>query len=127
MSLKRIYVLRTNKLQSSQAVKTNKLKSSQLIKYFCVNDNALKSSQLIVSATRRSRYIKIPLSRYFDVTTMDARKSAIFAIQFVKPILQTITHMEVVYVTMGNPAFWLFLHLTGVHFRGDLITVTTRW
>ena len=58
---------------------------------------------------------------------MDARKSAIFAIQFVKPNLQTITHMEVVYKTMGNPAFCLFLYLTGVHFRGELITVTARW
>ena len=27
---------------------------------------------------------------------------------------------EVVYVTIGNPAFCLFLYLTGVHFRGEL-------
>ena len=48
---------------------------------------------------------------------MDTRKSAIFAIQSVKPILQTITHLAVVYVTTGNPLFCLFLYLTGVHFR----------
>ena len=46
-------------------------------------------------------------------------KKAILAIQFVKPILQTITHLEVVYVTIGNPAFFLLLYLTGVHFRGE--------
>ena len=28
--------------------------------------------------------------------------------------------MEVVYVAIGNPAFWLALHLTSVHFRGEL-------
>ena len=28
--------------------------------------------------------------------------------------------MEVVYVTIGNPAFCLALYLTGVHFRGEL-------
>ena len=28
--------------------------------------------------------------------------------------------MEVVYVTIRNPAFCLFLYLTGVHFRGEL-------
>ena len=28
--------------------------------------------------------------------------------------------MEVVYVKIGNPAFRLFLNLTGVHFRGEL-------
>ena len=28
--------------------------------------------------------------------------------------------MEVVYVTVGNPAFCLALYLTGVHFRGEL-------
>ena len=27
---------------------------------------------------------------------------------------------EVVYVTVGNPAFFLFLYLTTVHFRGEL-------
>ena len=27
---------------------------------------------------------------------------------------------EVVYVTIGNPAFCLALYLTGVHFRGEL-------
>ena len=27
---------------------------------------------------------------------------------------------EVVYVTIGNPVFCLFLNLTGVHFRGEL-------
>ena len=27
---------------------------------------------------------------------------------------------EVVYVTIGNPAFCLFLYLTGVRFRGEL-------
>ena len=27
---------------------------------------------------------------------------------------------EVVYVTIGNPAFCLFLYLTGVHFWGEL-------
>ena len=29
-------------------------------------------------------------------------------------------HEEVVYVTVGSPAFCLFLYLTGVHFRGKL-------
>ena len=28
--------------------------------------------------------------------------------------------IEVVYVTVGNPAFCLALHLTSVHFRGEL-------
>ena len=28
--------------------------------------------------------------------------------------------LEVVSVTIGNPAFCLFLYLTGVHFRGEL-------
>ena len=28
--------------------------------------------------------------------------------------------LEGVYVTIGNPAFCLFLYLTGVHFRGEL-------
>ena len=28
--------------------------------------------------------------------------------------------LEVVYVTIGNPAFCLALYLTGVHFRGEL-------
>ena len=28
--------------------------------------------------------------------------------------------LEGVYVTVGNPAFCLFLYLTGVHFRGEL-------
>ena len=28
--------------------------------------------------------------------------------------------MEVVYVTIENPAFFLFLYLTGIHFRGEL-------
>ena len=28
--------------------------------------------------------------------------------------------IEVVHVTIGNPAFCLFLHLTGVYFRGEL-------
>ena len=28
--------------------------------------------------------------------------------------------MEVVYVTIWNPALCLFLYLTGVHFRGEL-------
>ena len=51
---------------------------------------------------------------------MDARQSAIFAIQFVKPILQAIIHLEIVYVTIENPAFSLFLYLTGVYFRGEL-------
>ena len=27
---------------------------------------------------------------------------------------------EGVYVTIGNPAFWLFLYLTGVHFQAEL-------
>ena len=27
---------------------------------------------------------------------------------------------EVVYVTIGNPAFCIALYLTGVHFRGEL-------
>ena len=30
---------------------------------------------------------------------------------------------EGVYVTIGNPAFCLFLYLTGIHFRGTLSTV----
>ena len=29
-------------------------------------------------------------------------------------------YTEVVYVIIGNPAFCLALHLTGVHFRGEL-------
>ena len=28
--------------------------------------------------------------------------------------------LEYVYMKIGNPAFWLFLYLTGVHFRGEL-------
>ena len=28
--------------------------------------------------------------------------------------------LEVVYVTIGNPAFCLLLYLTGLHFRGEL-------
>ena len=28
--------------------------------------------------------------------------------------------LEVVYVTIGNPVFCLFLHLTEIHFRGEL-------
>ena len=28
--------------------------------------------------------------------------------------------IEVVYVTIGNPAFCVALYLTGVHFRGEL-------
>ena len=28
--------------------------------------------------------------------------------------------IEVVYVTLGNPAFYLALYLTGIHFRGEL-------
>ena len=51
---------------------------------------------------------------------MDARKSAIFAICYVKPILQTIIHLEVVYVTLENSAFCFFLYLTGIYFRGEL-------
>ena len=27
---------------------------------------------------------------------------------------------EVAYVTIGNPAFYLFLYLTGIHFRDEL-------
>ena len=27
---------------------------------------------------------------------------------------------DVVYVTIGNPAFCLFLYLNGIHFRGEL-------
>ena len=30
------------------------------------------------------------------------------------------TPMQVVYVRIGNPAFCLFLYLTGVHFQGEL-------
>ena len=30
------------------------------------------------------------------------------------------TEVEVVYVTVGNPTFWLTFYLTGVHFRGEL-------
>ena len=29
-------------------------------------------------------------------------------------------NLEGVYVTIGNPAFCLFLYLNGVHFRGEL-------
>ena len=28
--------------------------------------------------------------------------------------------LEVIYATIGNPAFCLFLYLTDVHFRGEL-------
>ena len=39
-----------------------------------------------------------------------------------KPRLQScsVREKEGVYVTIGNPAFYLFLYLTGVHFRGEL-------
>ena len=39
-----------------------------------------------------------------------------------KPRLQSYSFREKegVYVTIGNPAFYLFLYLTGVHFRGEL-------
>ena len=55
----------------------------------------------VVSATRRSRDIKItvvsvgPRSEKFNIVraTIDARKNTIFAFQFGKPILQTITHL----------------------------------
>ena len=30
------------------------------------------------------------------------------------------SHYEDVYVTIGNPAFCLFLYLTGAHFQGEL-------
>ena len=33
--------------------------------------------------------------------------------------------IEVVYVTIRNPVFWLFLCLTGVYFRGKLQHVVT--
>ena len=55
-----------------------------------------EQSTVIVSATRRSRDIKIPLclsAPVVSVTTMDARKSAIFSFQLVTPILQTFTHL----------------------------------
>ena len=35
-------------------------------------------------------------------------------------ISDTIPVCECVYVTIGNPAFCLFLYFTGVHFRGEL-------
>ena len=34
---------------------------------------------------------------------------------------------EVVYVTIGNPAFYLALYLTGVHFRSKLQHVLVTW
>ena len=33
--------------------------------------------------------------------------------------------LEVVYVTIGNPAFCLFLYLTGVHFEDSYSTLMT--
>ena len=36
-----------------------------------------------------------------------------------RQILQYVMQ-EVVYMTIGKPAFCLFLYLTGVHFRGEL-------
>ena len=56
----------------------------------------LDKAKIIISATRRSKNIKILLCLSGPVRkslTMDARKSAIFAFQFVKPILQTITYL----------------------------------
>ena len=34
---------------------------------------------------------------------------------------------EVLYVTIGNPAFYIALYLTGVHFRGKLQHVLVTW
>ena len=37
-----------------------------------------------------------------------------------QPFMTKTPRKEVVCVTIGNPAFLLFLHLTGAHFRGEL-------
>ena len=84
----------------------------------CVNVKSLlvhqqiKRKKIVVSATRRRRDIKIPLclsvpvrkSLILWVTTMDARKSAIFSFQFVKPILQNIIHF--IQYTILEIHFW---------------------
>ena len=36
-------------------------------------------------------------------------------------------YYEIVYVTIGNPTFYLALYLTGVHFRGRLQHVLVTW
>ena len=41
--------------------------------------------------------------------------------------LNSVTVSEVVYVTIGNPAFCLFLYLSGVHFRGELQHLGDVW
>ena len=52
---------------------------------------------IIVGETRRRRDIKIPLCLsapvWKSLAIVDSRKSAIFTFQFVKPILQTNTHL----------------------------------
>ena len=40
--------------------------------------------------------------------------------RFTKYFIIRVRSKEVVYVTIGNPAFCLVLCLTGVHFRGEL-------
>ena len=41
--------------------------------------------------------------------------------------VNSVTASEVVYVTIGNPAFCLFLYLSGVHFRGELQHLGDVW
>ena len=63
---------------------------------------------IIVSATRRRRDIKKLFVGHhlekFNVVTMDASKTAIFAFQSVKPVLQPITHL--IQYTVLEIQFW---------------------
>ena len=56
--------------------------------------NKCQSKKLIVSLTRRRRDIEIPLCLSAFVQKKLIRKSAIFGFQFVKPILQTNSHLK---------------------------------
>ena len=92
--------------------------------------------KLVVSATRRSRDIKIPLclsalvwkSLIWKVTTMDARKSAIFAFQFVKAILQTIMEFynHGLWHTVLEIQFWSVKYTTAWYIEVSSISIPSH-
>ena len=58
------------------------------------------------------------MSQEFDFTLFNSQPKKGTARVKVRSTVVCIT--EVVYVTIGNPAFCLTWYLTGVHFRGEL-------
>ena len=65
-------------------------------------------------------YWLISLSTHLTLMTLEKKLKAIKATTFLNLEVIESSHNEGVYVTVGNPAFCLFLYLTGVHFRGEL-------